>query len=327
MQLRTFPLIAILVALSLTGPMGYNELKSASIDVYAYMSIQNLVGVPRRHVIKKEETLLDIARMYNLGFNEIQDLYPDWDPWLPPAGTTVDIPSQWILPETLKGGILVNMAELRLYYFNEENGTVKTFPIGIGDRAWPTPEGTFRITGRLFKPTWTVPPSLRNKYGVKTIPPGPSNPLGEYWLGLDDSRYGIHGTNFPWSIGRMVTRGCIRMYPEDIRLLFNIVQVGTLVKIIYEPVKVSNQSGKVFVEIHRDIYEKIGDISKYAHLLLLEQRVADYVDSEKLRQALNRRSGMPVDITRVMFPPSIEHLPPLPSWSSSEAPGKDMSVR
>jgi L,D-transpeptidase ErfK/SrfK len=297
MLFRSILLVTILVAFCLTVPMGLGDLKSEPIRVYAYSSIRNLVGISRRHVIKKGETLLDIARMYDLGFNEIRDLYPDWDPWLPPAGVTVDIPSQWILPETLTGGILVNTAELRLYYFSEENGTVSTFPIGIGDPAWPTPEGTFEITARIFKPTWTVPPSLQNKYGARTIPPGPDNPLGEYWLGLGNSSYGIHGTDFPWAVGRTVTRGCIRMYPEDIRMLFTIVPAGTLVKIVYKPVKISNQPGKVFLEVHRDIYGKIGNIARYAHLLLLEQGVADHVDPEKFRQALELRSGMPVDIT------------------------------
>ena len=308
MQPRKILLFAMMVAFCLTGPMGRKEIMSAGSDGYSYSRFQNMVGIPRRHIIKKQETLLDIARMYDLGFNEIQDLYPDWDPWIPPAGITMDIPSQWIFPETFKGGILVNTAELRLYYFSEHGDSVKTFPIGIGDLARPTPEGRFRIGERVFKPTWTVPPSLKKKYRVKTIPPGPDNPLGEYWLGLDDSRYGIHGTNFPWSVGRMVTRGCIRMYPEDIRLLYNNAPVGTPVKIVYEPVKISNRSGKVFVEVHNDIYGKIGDMHQYAHLLLLKRRVAGEVDPEKFRLALNRRSGMPVDITRAMVPPHTEPL-------------------
>jgi L,D-transpeptidase ErfK/SrfK len=208
------------------------------------------------------------------------------------------IPSRWIVPEILENGILINTAELRLYYFNEDDRTVMTFPIGIGDPRWPTPEGDFIITQRIINPTWTVPLSLRDKYPKWTVPAGPDNPLGKYWLGLDNSSYGIHGTNFPWSIGRLATQGCIRMYPEDIRVLFELVQKGSLIKIIHEPVKISDHAGKVFVEIHRDAYGKVGDLPSYAFCRLYEKKVANRVDFKKFRQAIQRQDGVPVDITR-----------------------------
>jgi L,D-transpeptidase ErfK/SrfK len=298
MERRVFLITVFLMVLWLNPALGLRESKGAYIEGFHFSSPRNLIGLPRWHVVRKEETLLDIARLYDLGFNEIQDLYPEWDPWLPPTGQRIDIPSRWILPERLKEGILINTAELRLYYYNSEAGVVRTFPVGIGDQRSPTPEGSFRITSKLFKPTWTIPPSLRSKFSVKSIPPGPDNPLGAYWLGLNNSSYGIHGTNFPWSIGRLATRGCIRMYPEDIRLLFDIVRVGTMVKIIYKPVKIGTRSGKIFVEVHRDVYEKNGSMFRDAHLQLIEKGVADRVDPEKLNQALDRRSGMPVDVTR-----------------------------
>lgn len=299
MQRSIALLFTVLVLFSLTGLIVCKEIKGAAIATFSWSDAQNLVEIsPRQHVIKKEETLLDVARFYDLGINEIQALYPDWDPWMPPPGIAMDIPSQWILPEILKEGILVNTAELRLYYFNEKKGIVKTFPISIGERDWATPQGTFKITEKVVEPAWTVPPSLRTKYEVWTFPPGPDNPLGGYWLGLGDSGYGIHGTDFAWSIGRLVTRGCIRMYPEDIRLLFDLVGVGTPVKIVYEPVKIGNRSGRIFVEIHEDVYGKISNFSKYAYFQLFERGMVDNVDLKKLRQALYHRTGLPVDITR-----------------------------
>lgn len=295
------PILTVVVALFLTGLMTPNVVKGASKEGYANARTQNLVGTLRRHVIQKEETLLDLARLYDLGFNEIEDLYPDYDPWLPPAGFEVDIPSQWIVPETISDGILVNTAELRLYYFDKQNNTVMTFPVGIGDRKLATPDGVYKISRRIVRPSWTIPPSLRDKYPVNIIPPGPDNPLGEYWLGLDDTSYGIHGTNFPWSIGRTASRGCLRMYPEDIQLLFKLVEKGTAVKIIYEPVKIIKQSGRVFVEIHRDIYGRIGHLFNYAHCRLHEYGVASLVNFEKFHQAIERQDGMPVDITRSLL--------------------------
>lgn len=260
-----------------------------------------MIGAIHQHVIKKDETLLDVARMYDLGFNEIQDLYPDWDPWLPPYGTSMTIPSQWIIPEYIKNGILINLAELRLYFFDEKNARVMTYPVGIGDRKFPTPEGDFKISVKIVRPTWTVPPSLRDKHEIWIVPPGPDNPLGEYWMGLGDSEYGIHGTNFPWSIGRLATQGCIRLYPEDIRQLFDLVEIGTRVKIIYEPIKISKKEGKVFVEIHKDVYGKIGSLMVYALSRMQDAKVNNLIDSDKLNLLLQRQDGMPVNITRSLI--------------------------
>ncbi len=248
--------------------------------------------------LKKEETLLDLARMYDLGFNEIQDLYPDWDPWLPPYGATITTPSRWIVPESIKNNILINIAELRLYFFDEKKNKVVTFPIGIGDRKFPTPEGEFQISVKIIRPTWTVPLSLRDKHKVWTVPAGPDNPLGEYWLGLDGSRYGIHGTNFPWSIGRLATQGCIRLYPEDIRQLFDLVEKGTAVNIIYEPVKIIEKAGHVYVEIHKDVYGKIGNLKRYALRRLHDKEIVNLIDLDKLQLSLHRQDGIPVDISR-----------------------------
>ena len=275
-----------------------NQVGGSSIEAHHDSYSQNMIGAIRQHVIKKDETLLDVARMYDLGFNEIQNLYPDWDPWLPPYGASITIPSQWIIPKYLTNGILINTAELRLYFLDERIDKIITFPVGIGDPKFPTPEGDFQISVKIVKPTWTVPLSLRDKHDVWTVPAGPDNPLGEYWLGLSGSQYGVHGTNFPWSIGRLATQGCIRLYPEDIRQLFDLVEKGTKVKIIYEPIKIIEKAGKIYIEIHPDVYGRIGSIRGYTLSRLRDEKVMDLIDLEKLDLSLQRQDGIPVDITR-----------------------------
>lgn len=270
---------------------------SVDANLPVFSTAYHLIGKIRQHRIRKKETLLDIARQYDLGFNEIQELYPKMDLWLPPTGTVLHIPSRWILPEGARGQIVVNIAELRLYYFSPTGKQVSTFPVGVGERTRPTPEGTFTIKGKIAHPTWFVPPSLRHKYDFSSLPPGPDNPLGAFWLGLNHDHIGIHGTDFPWSIGWAATHGCIRLYPEDIKRLFHIVQPGTPVKIIYAPVKIGVQNHRVFVEVHRDIYNRIENFEQYGFNLLQEKKMVRRVDLEKYRQVLERQNGIPVDVT------------------------------
>ncbi len=258
---------------------------------------KTVVGLPKRHSIQKKESLLDIARNYNLGFNEILDLYPQQDPWIPTPGMELIIPTQWVLPDREMDGIVINIAELRLYHYMKKIHMVKTYPIGIGREGWPTPLGTFRIATKRIHPTWHVPPSLQVKYGMKTMPPGPDNPLGNYYMGLSNFDYGIHGTNFPWAVGRLVTHGCIRLYPEDIEKLFQSIQIGTTVEIIYRPLKFGVTSGRIYVEVHQDIYHKIKDFVEYGWQVLTEKGLIGKVDLEKFQAALTRRDGLPVDIT------------------------------
>ncbi|MCF8105506.1 MAG: L,D-transpeptidase family protein [Desulfohalobiaceae bacterium] len=257
-----------------------------------------IIGTPRRHVVKDGETLLDIARLYDLGFNEIQGLYPGLDPWIPPAGTELTIPSLWVIPGERRKGIVVNVAELRLYFFPGKKKAVRTFPVGIGRRDWPSPLGTFMVGEKRANPRWYIPRSLQEKYGLKTMPPGPDNPLGNYWIGLANTSYGIHGTDIPWSVGRLVTHGCIRLYPEDIEPLFAMVQPGTPVAIIYEPVKIGLKSGRVYAEVHRDIYDRIEDFVEYGRQRLRAAGLINRVDLAKFGRVLARQSGMVVDVTR-----------------------------
>jgi L,D-transpeptidase ErfK/SrfK len=268
--------------------------------IYYHPKAKTVVGTSQYHAVKRGETLLDIARRYDLGFNEMEDLYPHVDPWIPPEGLKLVIPSRWVLPETRAAGMVINVPEMRLYHFTtlKEHPLVSTFPIGVGGREWRTPTGDFRVIEKSMRPTWFIPPALRGKYRVKSIPPGPGNPLGEYWIGLGNSGYGIHGTDIPWSVGRLATLGCIRLYPEDIKHLFNMVKIGTTVKIVYEPVKVGLVSGRVYVEVHRDVYGLIDDFAEYGYQRLRKKGILRSVDFKMFQQALARQDGLPLEVTR-----------------------------
>lgn len=257
-----------------------------------------VIGAFQDHTVTKEDTLLDIARRFDLGYLDMILLHPDIDPWLPPPGEEITIPTVWVLPAVMNMGIVINIPELRLYLFLVDIHMVKTYPIGLGVLDAPTPLGSFQIVEKTKNPTWNIPLSLQEKYGRQSMPPGPDNPLGEYRLRLSNYDYGIHGTNIPWGVGRLVSHGCIRLYPEDIGELFSLVNVGTPVEIIYEPVKIGFQEGRIFVEVHPDLYNQTADLLMHTARLLFHYRIWEEVDLDLLVQALEEHKGIPVEITR-----------------------------
>ena len=269
-------------------------------EVFSVSLSHRLIGSLQQHTIRQAETLLDIARQYDLGINELQDLFPGWDPWIPPVGVRFIIPTMWVIPESPSAGIVINIAELRLYFFILGGSEVVTFPIAVGDRRTPTPTGIYQISTKLERPSWTIPPSLRHKHGSGVVPPGPDNPLGKYWLGLGNTRYGIHGSNTPWSIGRLVTNGCIRLYPEDIAWLFQRVDIGTPVKIIYEPVKIVARPQSVIVEVHQDVYDRTGGLVGYGLSRLGRLKIDTRVDLGRYYHALKSGNGVPLDVSRAV---------------------------
>jgi L,D-transpeptidase ErfK/SrfK len=270
-------------------PRGRGEAESNALTV---------VGSERSHIIRPHETLLDIARKYGLGFWELKALCRELDPWIPPEGLKLTIPAMWVLPRTLREGIVINVPEMRLYLFIKSIQMVKTYPVGIGVQDGRTPLGTFHITGKVMNPTWYVPPSLWKKHKRRSVPPGPENPLGAHWIALSLNRYGIHGTDFPWGVGRLVSHGCIRLYPEDITNLYSLVRIGMPVEIIYEPVKFGFRDGEIYIEAHEDIYHFIPDFLQYGFAKLKEEGLDKRVDVKKFTVALVERTGVPVRITK-----------------------------
>jgi L,D-transpeptidase ErfK/SrfK len=209
---------------------------------------------------RADETLLDVARRFDLGHDQIIAANPGINRWLPDTQKNILIPSLYILPLPHTSGIVINLAEFRLYFFPRDNQRVLTFPISIGDYDWRTPLGTTRIIRKVKMPTWYPPESIRREHeeAGEFLPPvidnaDPRNPLGQFALYLGFSKYLIHGTDVTRAsgIGLRVSHGCIRMYPEDIEVLFHAVDVGTKVSIIHEPVKVGLKAGKIYLEYHR----------------------------------------------------------------------------
>jgi L,D-transpeptidase ErfK/SrfK len=219
-----------------------------------------VVGQFQQAVLSASDTFVDIARLYDVGFNELIAANPNVDPWLPGEGTQVVIPSQYVLPDVPWKGLVVNIAEMRIYYFppveQSQAPLVYTFPIGIGRENWETPLGNFKVVEKMENPIWTVPQSVleearrEGREMPAVVPPGPDNPLGEYALMLDAPGYLIHGTNKPLTIGRRVSHGCLRMYPEDVEQLIHRVPRGVPVRIIDAPIKVGRKDNVLFVEIH-----------------------------------------------------------------------------
>lgn len=205
------------------------------------------------HVSTQSDTLVELARHYRLGYVELLAANPGIDPWLPGAGTPITLPSLHLLPDAPHEGIVINLSEQRLYFY-QSNGAILTMAIGIGRLAWETPIGSTRVTRKRKDPTWFPPASIRaeNPSLPASIGPGLNNPLGKYALDIGWPGYLIHGTNKLYSIGRRATHGCVRLYPEDIEILFDLVDIGTPVHIVDQPVKAAWIEDDLYLEIHPD---------------------------------------------------------------------------
>jgi L,D-transpeptidase ErfK/SrfK len=293
LRARTLVISVMLVAAGSAGARARSFLAPASEDPATRTTI---VGRVYRHTVRPGETLIDIARKYDMGITELQLFYPNLDQWLLEEGSVLQIPALWILPPTKGEGIVINVPELRLYYFIAKYGAVWTYPVTVGEKETPTPVGTFRVVGREVDPTWNIPVRLQYKYKEASMPPGDDNPIGKYWLGLSRERYGIHGTDNAWSVGRIISNGCIRLYPEDMEKLFPEVPKGTFVFIVYQPVKFGFKRGEIYVEVHEDIYGRIKNPERHARALAKKMDIEDFVDWEEVRMALHDKSGVPVPV-------------------------------
>jgi len=255
-----------------------------------------VIGRMLIHTVKTGETLLDIARHYGLGFSELKAYHPEKDPWLLEEGSQLQIPSLWVVPETKHRAIVVNVPEMRLYRFHAKTGTVSTYPVTVGEEETQTPIGTFRVVDKEIDPEWNIPPKLQYKYTKKIIPAGDDNPIGKYWLGLSARGYGIHGTDNPWSVGRILSNGCIRLYPEDIEKLYPEVPKGTVVEILYEPVKFGYGGGVIFAEVHEDPYGFIEDMKQHARTVAKKRGIEDFMNWERVDEAIESKNGVPVPV-------------------------------
>lgn len=261
-----------------------------------------LYGQVHQVKVGEGETLLDIAREFGLGYNQIVAANPGIDPWVPPKGGLVNVPRALLLPkDRLASGIVVNLAEMRLYYFFSDGGHdyFLTAPTGIGAEGFLTELGVYTVKSKTPNPTWVVPESIRQEDPSlpASVPPGPDNPLGDYAFRLSHRAYAIHGTNKPWGIGRRVSHGCIRLYPEDVGALYPIVPVGAKVQVIYEPVKYGWAEGRFWVQAFEDFDKRSSDpLMTIMEELLFHQATMGPldIDRETLERVLRERTGVPV---------------------------------
>lgn len=281
----------------------------------------DVIGEVERIVAVEEDTLLSLGREHGIGYEEMRRANPDVDVWLPGKGTQVVIPRQFILPEGERSGIVVNIAEMRLYYYpptpDGESAQVETYPISVGRMDWSTPLGESRITEKTENPYWFPPESILTERAQQgrplpdAVPPGPENPLGRHKMRLDipGGAYLIHGTNEPRGIGMRVTHGCIRMFPEDVESLFERVPSGESVRLVNEAIKAGWTGDNLLVEAHPvlpDDAENAFDpleppplSDAVASIALVIQRHENArIDHQKLSDVIASANGMPTSVSR-----------------------------
>ena len=256
--------------------------------------------------LEKGDTLPDIARHFGLGINAISAANPGVDVWVPEAGVPAILPLSFILPDAPRKGIVVNVATMRLFQYKGDGKSlaVSTYPVGVGTKERPTPTGPTRVYRKAARPTWHVPASIAEDHRKKgdplptTVPPGPENPLGEYALYLSRSGYLIHGTNKPASIGLKATNGCMRLYPENIKVLFNDTPVDTPVVIVNQPYLIGQRNGVLYLEAHTPLEDSGAlELEKmYAKLSTIEKKTGRTLDWNKIKEVQTEARGIPVPI-------------------------------
>lgn len=273
-----------------------------------------LVGQNTVHVVEDNGGSLEaIAKKYNVGFLALLQANPGVDPYVPRPGSVLTIPLQTLLPDAPREGIVINLAELRLYYYQPGTNSVTVYPIGIGQLGGDTltPTMVTTISDKRANPTWTPTANIRARYKANgidlpaVVPAGPDNPMGHHAIRL--AAYGgvylLHGTNADFGIGMRVSSGCIRLRDGDIETLFRQVTPGTKVNIINTPIKASVEpNGVRLVEVHQPLSEKINDDPQLLPIVLNASmqtfKNAAQTDAAVMDHAMEIRSGMPVDVTR-----------------------------
>jgi L,D-transpeptidase ErfK/SrfK len=257
-----------------------------------------VTGEPFEYVIQRKDTLTSIAAQFAEPATAIaQDNGINYNGRIFP-GQTLKIDNRHVVPESANDGILINLPQRLLFFFREGN-LAGSYPVGLGRPSWPTPSGEFHVVELRKNPTWTVPVSIqeemrREREVVLTkVPPGPDNPLGQYWIGLSLPGYGIHGTNAPPSVYHFQSHGCIRLQPKDVEKLFPEVKIGTAGRLIYAPVLLAVlDDGRIYLEVNPDIYHK-GAASMQTLKELAESRhLADRIDWQKAAQVIKQKEGL-----------------------------------
>ena len=278
----------------------------------------DLVGYVQKVTVGKDDTLPDIARRFDVGYEEMLLANPGVDPWLPGVGREVIVPTQFVLPAAPHEGVVVNVAAMRIFYYpphkKGEPQIVYTHPIGIGRVGWKTPEGTTRIVAREKDPVWVVPESVRKEHAEDgdmlpaVVKAGPDNPLGEYAFRLSWPSYLIHGTNKPYGVGMRSSHGCMRLYPEDIAVFYDLIPIGTKVTVVNQPYAFGWRDGQLYMQPYDVLEDDTRDWARAQKRLLtksfaarLQQEVQQHheqVDWNLVSSLARSPRGVPVPITQ-----------------------------
>jgi L,D-transpeptidase ErfK/SrfK len=267
---------------------------------------------------RHEDTLADIARRFDVGYDELIRANPGVDPWLPGEGTRIILPTQWVLPDAPADGVVINVAAMRLFYFPKpkkgEQRVVITYPIGVGKVGWATPIGSTTVVSKRKDPMWTPPQSVRKEHAKNgdplpaRVPAGPDNPLGAYAMNLGWPSYLIHGTNKPPGVGMRASHGCIRLYPEDIAALFPMIAIGTKVTVVNQPLLYRWQGNNLYVQSYPPVVEG-EDESVAPPPVVFDDRLADQmwqqtkahagaVNWDLVKRVVTQTKGISVPVTK-----------------------------
>ena len=312
----------LMAVLSLPGCMHVRDFLATSLPMPGYpddaierndfvvAKDEDVVGQLAMIRLERGDTLPDIARHFSLGINSVSEANPGVDIWVPDTWGRVLLPMSFVLPDTQRKGIVINLATMRLFHFRETGDrlAVSTYPVGVGTEERPSPMGKMYVTRKKHRPTWYVPASIAADHRKKgdplppSVPPGPLNPLGEYALYLSASGYLIHGTNKPASIGLRATNGCIRLYPEDVERLFKKTKVKTPVTIVNQPYLVGRRDGIVYLEAHTP-FEESGTANwktAYARLQQIEKESGRPLDWKRVKAVVLEARGYPVPVSAIL---------------------------
>jgi L,D-transpeptidase ErfK/SrfK len=259
-------------------------------------ALRAVVGREASTVVAPGETLLDVAYRRAVGYQAITRLNPGVDPWIPVAGTVVKLPTRYILPDADEQGLVINIPEMRLFDYTVPNGP-DVFALAVGDEADRSLIGEFKVGAMRKDPAWTVPAAIRAEKPElpAVVPAGPDNPLGSRWISIGNTSYGIHGTNVRWSIGREATHGCLRLYEDDIKRLFDRVRSGTRIQIVYQTAKWGRDGADLYLEVHPDVYGLQSDrLDAFAIPRALG--LLGRIELEPALRALEEANGLPVRV-------------------------------
>ena len=297
-----------LVSLEPLPPINQPKIEHVEAHEFQLKDDQDMVGYLATLETRENDTLSDIARHFGLGYNDISNANPTISPWTPKSGSRVLLPIQFILPDAPHKGIILNLANMRLFYYpKQQPDKVFTYPVGIGRQGWNTPMGSTTIVAKRVNPTWVVPESIQQEHIEKgdilpnVVPSGPNNPLGLYAMQLGFPSYLIHGTNKPYGIGMQISHGCVQLYPEDIEVLFKNASIGLPVKIVHQPYLVAWHQNNLYLEANEPLQKWEHEQPKLKKQLIKQLKVISSkknvsIDWKTVDDVIKKSSGVPTPI-------------------------------